>query len=255
MLRIVIPARYQSTRFPGKPLQEIGGLPMIAHTYQRALEANVDSIVIATDDERIAAAVKAIGSDVFFSTTEHASGTERIAEVAQQLGYDDEDIVINLQGDEPFVPAILLRQTAETLAMHADASMATVYIPLESSVDVFNPNIVKVVLDKHNYALYFSRASIPWLRGVFDNESQPNFDLTSFHRHIGIYAYRAGFVKCYHELVISPLEKQESLEQLRVLWNGHKIILSQATELPGQEVNTPEDLERVQAIYTVRNNN
>jgi len=248
MLRIVIPARYQSSRFPGKLLQKIGGIPMIVHVYQRALEAKVDSVIVATDDQRIAEAVTGVGAEVFFSTTEHHSGTERITEVVAALKYHDDDIVINLQGDEPFVPAKLLRQVAQDLAVHEKASMATLYIPLEDEADVFNPNVVKVALDKENYALYFSRAPIPWLRSGFDI-SRTNFALDLFHRHLGIYAYRVGFIKRYGQLPISPLEKQEALEQLRVLWNGYKIILSAAEKFLGQEVNTSEDLAKARAIY------
>ena len=172
------------------------------------------------------------GQKFFLSQAEHQSGTERIAEVVRALGYDEQDIIVNLQADEPFIDPQLLRQTAAKLAADEVASMSTVYIPLDKTEDVFNPNIVKVVLDKHDYALYFSRAPIPWLRGVFDQQ-QSEFPLQLFHRHIGIYAYRAGFVKQYRELAASPLEQYESLEQLRVLWNGYKIILSEAAALPG----------------------
>ena len=249
MHRIIIPARYQSSRFPGKMLQKIGGIPMIVHVYQRAVEAVADSVVVATDDERIAEAVTAVGAEVFFSTTEHHSGTERITEVVQKLGYADDDIVVNLQGDEPFIPAKLLRQVAESLQTHTEASVATLYLPLTNKEDVFNPNVVKVVLDKNNYALYFSRAPIPWLRDVFDTPTA-DFPLALLHRHLGIYAYRVSFIKHYGELAVSPLEQQESLEQLRVLWNGYKIILNEIDPFPGQEVNTPEDLKKAREFYT-----
>lgn len=248
MLRIVIPARYEASRFPGKLLKEVGDMPIILHTYQRALAAQVDSVVIATDDQRIAEVATAAGAEVFLSQIEHSSGTERIAEVVQTLAYDEQDIVINLQADEPFIQPQLLRQAAENLKAHPAASMSTIYLPLDKAEDVFNPNIVKVVLDKDNYALYFSRAPIPWLRGVFDQQ-RSEFALESFHRHIGIYTYRASFVKQYRQLAVSPLEQYESLEQLRVLWNGYKIVLSEASVLPGQEVNTEEDLQKARAIY------
>lgn len=256
MRRIIIPARYDSSRFSGKLLQEIGNIPIIVHTYQRALAAAVDSVIVATDDERIAEAVQAAGAEVLLSTTIHHSGTERISEVVRQLDYADDDIIINLQGDEPFVPPKLLQQTAADLQQHQQASVATVYLPLEEVTDVFNPNVVKVVLDKQNYALYFSRAPIPWLSSVFKSNVQDrfsatdDFDLSLFHRHIGIYAYRASFVKYYNELACSPLEQQESLEQLRVLWNGYKIILSQANSILPQEINTPQDLQKARDYFT-----
>ncbi len=254
MLRIVIPARYQASRFPGKLVKEIGGIPVVLHTYQRALEANFDSVVVATDDQRIAEIMTAAGAEVFLSQVEHQSGTERIAEVVQTLDYDEQDIIVNLQADEPFINPKLLEQAAQTLNADKVASVSTIYIPLDKTEDVFNPNIVKVILDKDNYALYFSRAPIPWLRGVFDQQQQQDFTLQLFHRHIGIYAYRAGFVKEYRNLSVSPLEKYESLEQLRVLWNGYKIILHEALALPGQEVNTKEDLQKAQAIYANQKN-
>ncbi len=255
MRHIVIPARYHSSRFPGKLLQEIGGVPIIVHTYQCAQAAAVDSVLIATDSERIAEVVQAAGAEVFFSNTIHHSGTERITEVVQQVAYADDDIIINLQGDEPFVPPKLLEETAAKLQKHHQASIATNCFPLEQITDVFNPNIVKVVLDKQHYALYFSRAPIPWLSGVFESKcdvifpSSLDVDLSLFNRHIGIYAYRAGFIKDYGKLAPSPLERHESLEQLRVLWNGYKIVVSQSDSFPGQEVNTPADLQKARDYF------
>lgn len=251
MFRIVIPARYQSSRLPGKPLADIGGKPMIAHVYERALETNADSIVIATDDQRIADVAQDLGADVFLTELDHQSGTERIAEVAQIKKYADEDIIVNLQGDEPFIPSILLDQVATTLATQDTAQMASLYMPIKNRDDIFNPHIVKTVFDKDQYAMYFSRAPIPWIHGVFDKETiSDNFDLSLFFRHIGIYAYTAGFIKEYIALPISPLEKPVSLEQMRVLWNGYKIVLAEAKEPPGQEINTENDLEKARKIYS-----
>ena len=248
MFRIVIPARYASSRLPGKPLKMIGDKSMISHVYQRALEAKPASIVIATDDKRIEDVAAADGADVYISSIEHSSGTERIAEVVREKAYADDDIIVNLQGDEPFVPAVLLHQVVKALEENKDAQMSSLFIPLESYKDVFNPNVVKVVLDKNNCALYFSRAPIPWLRAAFENTEPENFDLSLFHRHIGIYGYRAKFLKDYDQLTVSALETQTSLEQLRVLWNGYKIVLAKAITLPGQEINTEEDLKRAQEI-------
>lgn len=249
MFRIVIPARYQSSRLPGKPLLEIGGTPMITHVYQRALETGADSVIIATDHQDIVTVCEELGADYFLSNADHQSGTERIAEVVAEKNYADDDIIVNLQGDEPFVVPVLLKQVADALACNPSASMSSLFIPLETHEEVFNSNVVKVCLDKNNYALYFSRASIPWLRGVFDQQHDNDFDLSLFHRHIGIYAYTAKFVKQYIELPVSPLEKQECLEQLRVLWNGHKIIMAEAHELPGQEVNTESDLQKAREFF------
>lgn len=249
MFRIVIPARYESTRLPGKPLVDIGGMPMIKHVYQRALETNADSILIATDDERIAEVCQGFNAEVFISNKDHQSGTERIAEVISEYEYADNDIIVNLQADEPFLPASLLNQVASTLSDQTDAPMASLYIPLETHSDVFNSNIVKVVMDKNGYALYFSRAAIPWIRGVFDKQDKNDFDLTLFNRHIGVYAYYAWFVKQYITLPLSPIEHPACLEQLRVLWNGYKIKLSGAEQVPGQEINTAEDLAKAREIY------
>lgn len=249
MFHIIIPARYQSSRLPGKPLLEIGGIPMIVHVYQQALKAGAESVVIATDDKRIEQVLLAEGANVFMSDVPHDSGTERLAEVVDALDYSDDDIIVNLQGDEPFVPTKLLQQVAQELQENSMASMSSLYIPLEVHEDVFNPNIVKVVLDKHKFALYFSRAPIPWLRDDFAEEKVDDFDLSLFHRHIGIYGYRANFIKEYVKLPSSPLEQYESLEQLRVLWNGYKIILAEASTMPGQEVNTAEDLEKARKIF------
>lgn len=242
MFRIVIPARYKSTRLPAKPLALIGDKTMLEHVYMRALEADADSVVIATDDERIQVLAEQLGASVCMTDENHPTGTDRIAEVVEKMNYADNDIIINLQGDCPFLPGKLLQQVGHALAEHPDASVSTLYTSINHFDEIFNPNIAKVVLDKNNYAMYFSRAPIPWLREHFGKQHHNDVDLTIFHAHIGVYAYRTSFVKQYRNLPISPLENYEGLEQIRVLWNGYKIIAAKASVLPGQEVNTPEDL-------------
>lgn len=246
MFHIIIPARYQSTRLPGKPLLPIGDKPMISHVFERAMASGAKSVMVATDDQRIADVFPA--EQVFLSSTPHHSGTERIAEVVDKMGYNDDDIIVNLQGDEPFIPTELLQQVAGVLAENPGADMATLYTPIQSVDDVFNPNIVKVVLDKHNYALYFSRAQIPYSRDGFAGE-QKSLTAELYFRHIGLYAYRVKFIKQYIQLSETPLERLECLEQLRVLAHGHRIVLAEALKLPALEVNTEEDLEKARDYY------
>jgi 3-deoxy-manno-octulosonate cytidylyltransferase (CMP-KDO synthetase) len=242
MIRIVIPARYKSTRLPAKPLAMIGDKTMLEHVYLRALEAGADSVVIATDDARIQQHAQSLGAEVCMTAEDHPTGTDRIAEVVELMGYGADDIIVNLQGDCPFLPGQLLKQVAQALYNATEASVSTLYTSINSEEEIFNPNIAKIVLDKNNYALYFSRAPIPWLREQFGKENRGEIDLSIFHAHIGVYAYRASFVQQYRNLPMSPLETHEGLEQIRVLWNGYKIIAAKAAVLPGQEVNTPEDL-------------
>lgn len=245
-MRIVIPARYASSRLPGKPLLDIGGLPMIQHVWNRAMESQADEVVVATDDERIATAAVSFGARVCMTATSHTSGTDRIAEVIETLGWPDDEIVVNLQGDEPLMPVSLLNQVAQDLAHHVDADTATLAAHLDDPDQVFDPNVVKVVTDKKGFALYFSRAAIPWIRGEihWDNPVSPDVS-KGFRRHIGLYAYRAGFVRQYVKWKAAPIELEESLEQLRTLWYGHRIHVSQAAELPPTGVDTEEDLLRV----------
>jgi 3-deoxy-manno-octulosonate cytidylyltransferase (CMP-KDO synthetase) len=247
--RVVIPARYASQRLPGKPLLDIAGQPMIAHVYRRACESGALEVVIATDDERIARAAEDFGAEVCMTSAQHASGTDRIAEVARLRGWDDAAVVVNLQGDEPLMPPALLRQVAAALLEHSAADMATLAADLRDTDQLFDPNTVKVVLDRDGYALYFSRATIPWHRDRFRRGSEPDHDWTEgVLRHLGIYAYRAGFLAGYASLPPSPLERIESLEQLRVLWNGGRIAVDVAAEAPPAGVDTEEDLERVRAV-------
>jgi len=244
--KVVIPARYASTRLPGKPLREIAGQPMIQHVYQRALESGADEIVIATDDQRIAEAARGFGADVCMTNARHSSGTERIAEVVQQRAWPDATVVVNLQGDEPTMPAVLLTQVAEDMETHARAQVTTLSAAIDDRKTLFDPHMVKVVTDLEGYALYFSRAPIPWHRDEFLQHEEHLPAGVDFTRHIGLYAYRAGFLGRYIAWPPSPLEQAESLEQLRVLWHGDPIHVSRASQLPGHGVDTLADLQRLE---------
>lgn len=251
--KVVIPARYASQRLPGKPLSDIGGKPMIEHVFERACESGAEEVVIATDDERIRSAALSFTDAVCMTSAKHHSGTDRIAEVVEQLGWGKETLVVNLQGDEPLMPPDLLKQVAATLESHPDAGMATLAVPLDDAAQLFDPNAVKVVADKDGYALYFSRATIPWKRDLFDTGPDTPVQaawLDDVLRHLGIYAYRAGFLAGYAALPISPIEQMESLEQLRVLWNGGRIALAIAARTPPPGVDTADDLVRVSALLT-----
>lgn len=242
---VVIPARYQSTRLPGKPLANIGGKPMIQWVYEQSLLAGAERVIIATDDARVEQAVKAFGGTVCMTSPDHQSGTERLAEVVALMGIEDDHIIVNVQGDEPLIPPAIVRQVADNLAA-SNAPMATLAVEIDHESEVFNPNAVKVVTDKDGYALYFSRATIPWDRDNF--ASQDKTIVQPLMRHIGIYAYRAGFINTYINWQPSQLEKIECLEQLRVLWYGEKIHVAVALEAPPAGVDTPEDLELVRSI-------
>jgi 3-deoxy-manno-octulosonate cytidylyltransferase (CMP-KDO synthetase) len=243
--KVVIPARYASTRLPGKPLLELAGRPMLQHVHERSLQSGASKVIIATDDQRIADAAHNFNATVCMTSPGHTSGTERIAEVVQVQGWDDDDIIVNVQGDEPLIPVTLIKQVASGLASNAAAPMATLSYPIQTTDEVSDPNIVKVVLDKQGYALYFSRAAIP-----FHRDMQAVGGGTEALRHIGLYAYRAGFLKRYMQMEASPLESIEKLEQLRVLWHGMKIHVGIATEMPGHGVDTRGDLARVDALLT-----
>jgi 3-deoxy-manno-octulosonate cytidylyltransferase (CMP-KDO synthetase) len=240
---VIIPARYGSTRFPGKPLVDIAGKPMIQHVHERACESGAGRVLVATDDDRIADAARGFGAEVVMTRADHASGTDRLAEVAQREGLHDPAIVINLQGDEPLMRPALIRQTADALAHRPDADIATLATPIVHRDEVFDPNAVKVVRDRDGYALYFSRAPIPWDRDGF---KKPNGPLNAgYLRHLGIYGYRVSFLRRYPSLSEVELERAESLEQLRALWHGARIYVDVATDLPGPGVDTPADLEKV----------
>ncbi len=245
-MRIVIPARYASTRLPGKPLLELAGKPMLQHVYERACRSQALEVVIATDDERIARAADDFGASVCMTDAAHTSGTSRIAEVMDVMGWQDDDIVVNLQGDEPLMPVSLLNQVAQDLEHHPAADTATLAAHLEHPEQLFDPNVVKVVLDRKGYALYFSRAPIPWKRDGMAWGQVPDASLSrGCLRHIGLYAYRAAFIREYVSWIEAPLEAWESLEQLRTLWHGKRIHVSLAAEIPPAGVDTPEDLQRV----------
>jgi 3-deoxy-manno-octulosonate cytidylyltransferase (CMP-KDO synthetase) len=242
--RVVIPARYASSRLPGKPLADIGGRPMVLHVLDRALQAGAESVVVATDDARVQQAVEAAGHQALMTSPDHQSGTERLVEVAETLGWSDDTLVVNVQGDEPLIDPALIREAARQLVLHDDAVMATLAHPIHDHADFINPNVVKVVADEAGYALYFSRAPIPWPRDAFAAGQAMPHELGAL-RHIGLYAYRAGFLRTYASLAASPLERYEMLEQLRVLWHGHRISLGVTPIAPAPGVDTPEDLERV----------
>lgn len=238
-MHVIIPARYASTRLPGKPLADIAGKPMIQHVYERARESGAQSVTVATDDARILAACEKFGAQVVMTAESHRSGTERLAEAIRQLGLSPDQIVVNVQGDEPLMPPAIIRRTAEVLAAHADAVVATVCCPIHDDVELRNSNVVKVVRDAQGYALYFSRAPIPFAR---DGRRAPAC------RHIGLYAYRAGYIAHYLQLAPSPYEQAEQLEQLRVLWHGGRIALWETDQAPPAGVDSAEDLERVRKL-------
>ncbi len=246
--KIAIPARYASTRLPGKPLRDIDGKTMLQHVYERALQSGADEIVVATDDERIAVVAHGFGAEVCMTSAAHGSGTDRLAEVAHTLNWDADVLVVNLQGDEPLMPPSLLRQVARNLATHADVVCATLCTPIRAAHELFDPSVVKVVMNTQGYALYFSRAPIPWYRDDFSRDSRTLPPQSQHCRHLGLYAYRAGFLKAYSELATCALEQAESLEQLRMLWHGAKIHVAEADEIPGPGVDTEQDLARVREL-------
>lgn len=242
---VIIPARFASTRLPGKPLREIRGKPLLHYVWDCAMQSQATRVLIATDDERIRHAAESFGATVCMTSSTHSSGTERLAEVAKQMGFGDGHIVVNLQGDEPLIPASLIDQVASNLHLHEAACMATLCERLLSAAEVFNPNICKVVMDSLGFALYFSRAPIPWDRARFASDTQDLDPHAHYFRHIGLYAYRAGFLQEYVRWPACAGEELEALEQLRVLWNGGKIHVAEACDTPGPGVDTEDDLARV----------
>ena len=250
-VRIVIPARYASTRLPGKPLADIAGQPMIVRVAAVARRARSDGVWVAADDERIIAAVRQHGFEAVMTREDHASGTDRIAEVADRLQWDDADIVVNVQGDEPLLEPSLIEAVAGALRGDPDAAMATAAYPLTTADDFFNTNVVKVVCDSRCRALYFSRAPIPWDRDRFAGRRDVLPADLPAQRHIGLYAYRVSFLRRFGQLAVSPLERCESLEQLRALWHGYPIQVVSVDHAPAPGVDTPEDLERVRRLFDV----
>jgi len=246
--KVVIPARYGSTRLPGKPLLKIAGQAMIAHVCQRAMEAEADDVVVATDDQRIYDQVIALGLKVVMTDPNHQSGTERITEVAEKMGWGDEEIVVNLQGDEPLIPPAYIRDVALALGAQNQANIATLAAKVTDSEEIFNSNAVKVVLNHAGYALYFSRAAIPWDRNSFSATGGIPSHNMPYLRHIGMYAYRVKFLKEYCSWQPSELESVESLEQLRILWYGQQILVKTVAKAPEAGVDTQADLERVESV-------
>jgi 3-deoxy-manno-octulosonate cytidylyltransferase (CMP-KDO synthetase) len=247
MFRAVIPARYASTRLPGKPLRSIAGKPMIQHVYERARSSGAAEVWVATDEGRIEAACRAFGAPVALTSESHVSGTDRIAELATRSGWGPEDIVVNVQGDEPLLPAALIDQVADLLAGRPDAGIATLATQILSSDEFLDPNVVKVVIDAGGAALYFSRAPIPWSRDGGPG-NRPGFE--DALRHLGLYAYRVKVLQHLSKLPPSALEKVEKLEQLRALEQGVKIVVAVAAEVPPQGVDTEEDLARVERLMS-----
>jgi 3-deoxy-manno-octulosonate cytidylyltransferase (CMP-KDO synthetase) len=252
MFRIVIPARYASVRLPGKALMAIGGKPMLQWVYERAAGAGAVEVLIATDDERIARAAQAFGAGVVMTAPSHPSGTDRIAEVARARGWAANDIVVNLQGDEPLMPAALVRQVAALLESEPQADIATLATPIGSVADLLDPNAVKVVCDAAGRALYFSRAPIPWNRAGAAAGPATQTDPSGARRHLGLYAYRVGALLRLAALDPSALEIRESLEQLRALENGLVVRVADALEPPGPDVNTLADLQRAAELLSAR---
>jgi 3-deoxy-manno-octulosonate cytidylyltransferase (CMP-KDO synthetase) len=244
--RVYIPARYGSSRLPGKPLLDIAGKPMLQHVFERARESGAARVVVATDDERIKARAEALGATVCMTAPGHASGTDRIAEAATRLGEDDDAVIVNLQGDEPFMPSHAIARVAALLAQ--DAPMATLCTPISRREDLLDPNVVKVVMDDAGHALYFSRAPIPFAHADPDDEVRAgSLDPTrgTWFRHLGLYAYRAGFLRRLCRLPVCAIEQIEALEQLRVLYHGYRIAVAIAADPVEGGVDTPGDLARV----------
>ncbi len=251
--KIVIPARLGSTRLPGKPLLDIAGKPMIQHVCERAHEAGVGDVLVATDAPEVLEVVNGFGGHAVMTADTHESGTDRLAEVSEVQGWSDETVVVNLQGDEPLMAPALIARVAEALETHPAAGISTLATPVDQRADVFSPDVVKVVTDAEGYALYFSRAPIPWVRGNYGVENGDGIpDVAKPLRHLGIYAYRVAALKRIASLPPAPIEQAEALEQLRALWNGIRIHVGVIEEAPGHGVDTSEDLERVRRIMAGR---
>jgi 3-deoxy-manno-octulosonate cytidylyltransferase (CMP-KDO synthetase) len=247
VFRVVIPARYAATRLPGKALMPLAGKPIVQWVYERASAAGAQEVLIATDDDLIVSAAHSFGAEVVMTAAAHASGTDRIAEVARVRGWPPASVVVNVQGDEPLMPAALIQQVAALLARHAHADIATLASPITQVGEFLDPNTVKVVTDAAGRALYFSRAPIPWNRDGAPAGLASQRDLSGARRHIGIYAYRVAALLRLAALPVSALETSEKLEQLRALEDGFDIRVADAVERPGPDVNTVADLERVRA--------
>ena len=244
---VVIPARFQSVRLPGKPLADLGGCTMIERVYRRASQSSAEKCVVATDDTRIADAVMAFGGDVVMTRDDHPSGTDRVQEICESLQLGAEDIVVNVQGDEPFLPVAVIEQVAGNLAEHSPAGIATLCTRIQDERELFDPNTVKVVRNEREYALYFSRAPIPWHRREFAEHRGLPAD-TAYFRHLGVYAYRVETLSAYVDWPRAPAEEAESLEQLRALHHGVLIHCAQAAERVPPGIDTPADLEQARRL-------
>lgn len=247
--RVVIPARFASTRLPGKPLADIAGKPMVIRVLERALLAGAESVSVATDDQGVLDAVTGFGAEALMTRADHPSGTDRLAEVVETCGWADDDIVVNVQGDEPLIDPALIAAVAQALADQPLASVATAAHPLADAAEFFNPNVVKVVCDTSGAAMMFSRAPIPWARDAFATTRDALPAEFPALRHVGLYAYRARFLRQYASLSISPIEQWEALEQLRVMWHGHRIAVVRIDHPPAPGVDTQEDLDRVRRVF------
>jgi 3-deoxy-manno-octulosonate cytidylyltransferase (CMP-KDO synthetase) len=245
---VIVPARLASTRLPHKPLADIHGLPMVVRVAQRAALSNATQVVVAADSIEIVQACQAHGVHAILTQVDHPSGSDRLAEASALLGLKPHDVVVNVQGDEPLINPELINQVAELLVQRPSASMSTAAHEIHELAEFTNPNVVKVVIDQSQLALYFSRAPIPWWRDGFAKGIQ-TLPQPAPLRHIGIYAYRVGFLQSFPTLQAAPIETGEALEQLRALWHGHKIAVHITPDVPGPGVDTPEDLERVRALY------
>lgn len=251
--KVVIPARFASSRLPGKPLADIGGKPMVVRVAERAVQSGAEEIWVATDHPEVCSAVEEQGFFAIMTREDHASGTDRVAEVAGKLGWSDDAIVVNVQGDEPLIDPALIGHVARELERDSDAAVATACHPISSVEEFLNPSVVKVVCDARGHALYFSRAPMPWPRDAFAvTRSELPAGLPAM-RHIGIYAYRVSFLRRYGALSASPLELFEALEQLRVLWHGFRIHVTEIEHAPEAGVDTAEDLTRIRCKFDVRN--
>jgi 3-deoxy-manno-octulosonate cytidylyltransferase (CMP-KDO synthetase) len=245
---VLIPARYASSRLPGKPLADLNGRPMVVRVAERARASGAARVVVATDDVRIAEAAERFGVDAVMTRADHPTGTDRLAEAAALLALRDDEIVVNVQGDEPLLDAALIARVAALLAERRDAAIATACHPIASVDEAFNPNVVKVVLDARNDALYFSRATIPWARDGFSDTRRTLPSGLPIYRHYGLYAYRVHFLCAFPALARAPIETFEALEQLRALWHGYRIVVDVAPGTPAPGVDTEEDLARVRAL-------
>ena len=246
---VIIPARMASSRLPDKPLADIAGLPMVVRVAQRAAQSGAARVVVAADDARVVEACQAHGVQALLTRQDHASGSDRLAEACVALGLDGDDIVVNVQGDEPLIDPALVRSCADLLARRPECAVATAAHAIEDEADFRNPNVVKVVCDAQGRALYFSRAPIPWWRDG-SQAGQAALPPVPAWRHIGLYAYRAATLRRFPQLSPAPLEQTESLEQLRILWHGDRIAVFEAAQAPAAGVDTPEDLARVRRVFT-----